>query len=150
MIETIQNKLRYEYDTEENCLTTIWDCDNEDIDKIMSNEFRYDLYDNKDQKSLMWVEKLKECVNWKEGEKLYIRTKSNGDGYFNSWAYRKGCFADMILEKNGYISMCCHNTSTYGWDFFGDDDDIQPYVYIRAVSVFNNINYDKLKMRKRS
>ena len=30
----------------------------------MSNESRYDLYDNKDQKSLMWVEKLKECVNF--------------------------------------------------------------------------------------
>ena len=157
MIETIQNKLRYEYDTEENCLTTIWDCDNEDIDKIMSNEFHYDLYDNEDQKSLMWVEKLKECVNWKDGEKLYIGTKRNCDGWFNCWAYRsmeeykkegKG-FADMILEKNGYISMLCWNVGTYGFDFDKDDNDIKPYVYIRPWSVFNFINYDKLEMRKK-
>jgi hypothetical protein len=146
----IGNKLKYEFDEEYNFITISWNYYNEEINNIMESEYRLtDL----ERKNLMWIEKIKEYAKWNGNEELYIFTKTNADGCFYAWFYRdrsKCPFVDILLEKNGYVSMAYHNNA-YGYDFDEDNNDTKSVVYIRPCCHFNDINYERrreLKMRK--
>lgn len=95
------------------CATFTWDYENEKIDKIASEEFRYHLSDKK--KNLMWIEKLKEVADWKEGEYIYAYTKTNADGYYNVF-YKKDkvrfSWFNTIVEPSGYVAMETFNHCT--------------------------------------
>jgi hypothetical protein len=124
------------------CAQFTWDYENEKIDKIASEEFRYELGDKK--KSLMWVQKLKEIADWKEGEYIYAYTKTNADGYYNVF-YRKDkvkfSWFNTIIEPSGYVCMKAYNNYTMD----DTDDDIKCWVFVRVNSVYNDKNWDKPK-----
>ena len=125
-----------DYDNEDLlCAQFTWDYENEKIDKIASEEFRYELGDKK--KSLMWVQKLKEIADWKEGEYIYAYTKTNADGFYNVF-YRKDkvkfSWFNTIIEPSGYVCMQAFNHYT-----MATDEDIKNNVFIRVNSIYNDM-----------
>lgn len=118
------------------CAQFTWDYENEKIDKIASEEFRYALGDKK--KNLMWVQKLKEVAEWKEGEYIYAFTKTNADGYYNVF-YKKTkvrfSWYNIIIEPNGYVAMEAFNNYT-----MDKDADISNKMFVRANSTYNDKN----------
>lgn len=116
------------------CAQFTWDYENEKLDKIASEEFSYNHSDKK--KNLMWIEKLKEVANWKEGEYIYAFTKTNADGYYNVF-YKKDKvkfnWFNIIVEPSGYVCMEAFNHYTTD-----KDDDIKFKMYIRVPSVYND------------
>jgi len=133
----------YENEDGTECVQFTWDYENEKIDKIAEEEFRYALGDKK--KNLMWVEKLKEVADWKEGEYIYAYTKTNADGYYNVF-YKKDkvkfSWFNTIIEPSGYVCMEAFNHYT-----MDTDDDINSNIFIRVNSVYNDKNCDKKKVK---
>jgi len=109
-VETIHQHIVYDTTGYDDCdegvlgLTIMWDYEDEKLDALMENEMRPKLGQ---KTNLMWIEKIKEMSDWKLGEKLYIFSKCNGDGYFHCWFSKNkkdiGCVIDFIVEKNGYV-----------------------------------------------
>ena len=117
-----------------------WNEDDEEICKIANDEFRLHIGED-EQKNLMWVEKLKEFANWKEGEYIYAFTKTNVDG--NYWIHYKKDktgfdWYNTIVDKKGFVAMKVNNMYCYG-----DDDDIKFSNFYRPWSVYNNMIADK-------
>jgi len=131
----------YENEDGTECVQFTWDYENEKIDKIASEEFRYAFGDKK--KNLMWVQKLKEIADWKEGEYIYAYTKTNADGYYNVF-YKKDkvkfSWFNTIIEPSGYVCMQAFNHYT-----MDTDDDIKHKVFVRIDSVYNDKNSVKPK-----
>jgi hypothetical protein len=92
----------------------------------------------------MWIEKLKEMSDWKLGEKLYIFTKQNADGYFNCWCSKNKkdvALGSFIVERNGYVSVRYYNYYATDED---EEDNIKYHFMIRAESVYNDNHCDLL------
>ena len=147
-VETIHQHIEYDIDGYEDCdegvlgLSIMWDYENEEIDDLMGNEHRPKIGQNL---NLMWIEKIKEMIDWKLGEKLYIETEiDKTNGSFNClFSKHKFCVGDdFIVEKNGYVSVRVLNRYTMDED---DEDGIKWSFMVRAESVYNDINYNLRK-----
>ena len=149
-VETIHQYIVYDTDGYEDCdegvlgLSIMWDYENEEIDDLMGNEHHPKI----GQKiNLMWIEKIKEMIDWKLGEKLYIETEiDKTNGSFNClFSKHKFCVGDdFIVEKNGYVSVRVLNRYTMDED---DEDGIKWNLWVRAESVYNDKNCDVLEKK---
>jgi hypothetical protein len=150
-VETIHQHIKYDTSDFEDCdegvlgLCIMWDYKNEEIDGLMENEHHPKI----GQKlNLMWIEKIKEISDWKFGEKLYIFTKTNTDGYLFCWFSKNKesvSYNDFIVEKNGYVSVRVFNNYTTDYTTDEDDEDeIKESFMVRAESVYNDFNWDVL------
>ena len=130
-LENIHFHISYENlldDDDTACVS--WDFENEDIDKIMSDENQWDIKLEK-RKNLIWIEEIKKKFNWKKGVEVYIEMKQNCDGCFYCWAIDKDAFPDFIIEKSGYASIRTYNNYTR------DEND-----FVRVDSVYNDMICD--------
>jgi len=118
----------------ENCFVVCWDKDNKKLDDLMEKE----VYPNiGDKLNMMWIEKVKEKCEWKEGEKIYISLKCNCDGCF--WVYysrnKEQIRPDIIVEPSGYVSRKYWN---YYTDYESEEDNITHKITIRPICEYNN------------
>jgi len=141
-IENVHKQIQYEYevskpyydDKYEACLTVQWDDENEEINELLTNDFRGDLHDMK-RKNLMYIEEVKKRANWKKGEKLAITSKQNCDGcFYLYWNVDKteDYERDLVIEPNGYIVVRHFNHYVFDGNAF----------FIRVDSVYNDIVCD--------
>ena len=116
-------------------INVVWDYTNEKLEDKMSKEHRNHL-EHKKKKSLLWLEKVKELAQWKQGEWLYLFTKQKSDGLFYcSWSKEKNHFKDIIIEPSGYA--CMRTFNNYTWDE-DKDNNIFSASYIRVDSKYND------------
>ena len=128
-----------------------WNDENKKVDKIMNNEYKGDLNQMK-KKSLLWIEEIKKIAKWKQGEMLWINTKTYGDGHFIAWwntdvnCLGNSC-ADIIIEPTGYCVMRHFNHYSSNDD---KENNITWKVMIRVDSVYNdNISKQISKMKNK-
>ena len=149
-IENVHEYLTYKYEefkyddgrTEKGCLTVSWDCENEKIDDLMSNEFRGDL-NEMGRKNLKWIDEVKKKANWVKGDKLTLFTKTNCDGnYYVWWNLDKSEYPSIVtvmIEPSGYAVLQHYNHYT------SDSTHNPSSLMIRSESVYNDEQFDKLK-----
>ena len=116
-IENIHEHLIYEITDKDGgvyCLTIKWDYENELIEKVMNNDL--DFTPNAKKKTAtynyMWIEKIKEVINWKEGEQIFIESYNHpihDDDYcaicrFSRYDKDIG-LSDMIVDPDGYVNV---------------------------------------------
>ena len=80
-------------------------------DDILDDDIRPELGQKINQ---MWIKTIREKMNWKEGEKLYIFTKQNCDNWFNVWCSKEKEDIDLttiIIEPSGYAVNRQYNMS---------------------------------------
>jgi hypothetical protein len=113
----------------------VWDYENKKVDSLMEYEYCSTL-DHMKRKSMMWLEKVKELAEWKEGETLYINTKSNSDGMFCcAWWKEKRVNCDIIIEPSGYACMKTMNNYNLETDM---ENCVYTVFYIRVDSEYND------------
>jgi hypothetical protein len=128
-----------------------WDYENDTLDKIAEEEFRMRMGDLKRKKNMLWINDLKKDANWKEGEYIYVFTKTNCDGtYYVNWTKNKilkngsKFWYNIIVEPNGYVNMICFNNYTYN-----EDEDIKCDFWVRVDSYYNDKVCKLLKKNKK-
>ena len=95
--------------------------------------------------NLMWIKTIREKMNWKEGEKLYIFTKQNCDDYFRVFCSKEKedvSFVSKIIDPKGYVLSRYYNQYISDED---KDDEIYTSFLIRSESVYNDMRCDELK-----
>jgi len=75
-----------EYIGSPNHIILSWDYENEKIDKIMNNDYRFS---PPEKTNFMWIKIIKDKYHWKKGERLYLDMKRNCDGLFWVWGVKK-------------------------------------------------------------
>ena len=94
--------------------------------------------------NLMWIKNIREKMNWKEGEKLYIFTKQNCDDYFRVFCSKEKedvSFVSKIIDPKGYALTRYNNQYISDED---KDDEIYFSFLIRSASVYNDMRCDEL------
>jgi hypothetical protein len=95
--------------------------------------------------NLMWIKTIREKMNWKEGEKLYIFTKQNSDDNFRVFCSKEKedvSFVSKIIDPKGYVLSRYYNQYIRDED---KDDEIYNSFLIRSESVYNDMRCDELK-----
>ena len=90
----------------------------------------------------MWIKNIREKMNWKVGEKIYIFTKSNCSQYFNVWCSKDKKdigFANIIIDRNGFASNRYYNMYSLDDD---KDDEIYGSFFVRSNSAYNDMVCD--------
>ena len=104
------------YDIFKGSVTFCWNDEDDQVDKIMTNDFTGDLR-KMEKKSMMWIEEVKEDALWIEGEKLWITIKNKGDYSIAFWETNENSklnkYADVVIEPNGYCLM--RHFNHYSW-----------------------------------
>jgi len=153
-IENLTNYLKYNTENLDNdCLCIYWDCRfdkekeefiNKELNDLMSNEIYYNPRGLEEKASFMWLEELKKYFNYKLGEKLYILTKSNADGYFNAWKVNEEEWYDMYIDEEGYINV---NHFVYPFDYSLENgySHSSVKIYVKPNSIYNDNIYKQNK-----
>jgi len=151
LVPTKQNLhllLKYEFDITddgETSMTVSWDEDNEILEDLIDMEVRPDLGV---KLNLLWIEKIKEKLNWKIGDKkVYMFLKKNTDGYFVVWYSYNNQFSSCILETSGYV--CRRHYNMYNTDE-SPDDDIKYSFFIRSDCLYNDLICLELRKNKKT
>lgn len=114
-IENIHEHLIYETTDKDGgvyCLTIKWDYENELVEKVMMNDIDFTPNTKNTTYNYMWIEKIKEVINWKEGEEIFIEIDDNsiheGDDCFIcrfSKSDEDIGLSDMIVDPDGYVNV---------------------------------------------
>jgi hypothetical protein len=105
-IECDKNDIEYDEETSCYSIQFQWDFENEVIDELAENEFRYHGDDSK--RNMLWINELKSIIDWKKGDCIYAYTKRNCDGCVNVYFKNNNTefdWYDIILDKDGFIHM---------------------------------------------
>ena len=79
-IENIHEHLTYEttlYYGGVYGLSIKWDYENELVEKVMINDIDFTPNTKNTTYNYMWIEKIKEVINWKKGEEIFIEIDDN-------------------------------------------------------------------------
>ena len=108
-IYNMYDYVTYDYDVENNILGIYWDKDITELNKLISDDmdcFTYK-YDNKKKYNCLWIDELKKCVDYREGEKMPFQIRVKYGHFFIHVKYdiaRK--FIMEEINEDGYLYIC--------------------------------------------
>ena len=108
-IHNMYDHVIYDYDINNKILGIFWDNNNIELNKLMNDEMNCYNYkhDNTKKYSCLWIDKLKECINYQDGDKIPFQVKFHNN-YFHICI---NCHIDrkFIMEEisnDGCLYIC--------------------------------------------
>jgi len=104
-VYNLYNHVTFNHIPEKSMLCVIWDYNNKDVNLLMENESL--TRDNGTFCSHMWVDEIKQCSGWTEGNRLYLRTLYFYKGMFcvRYKHHSNDVYAYEEIDEDGFLLL---------------------------------------------